>query len=70
MTGGGKRHAGEVLERQAWCDERAGEVSCKEKRIKRSVKRSVSEGDISLGSMLSLLNVSRMNDGRRKAACR
>ena len=33
-------------------------------------KESVSEGDISLGSMLSLLNVSRMNDGRRKAACR
>ena len=32
--------------------------------------RSVSEGDISLGSMLSLLNVSRMNDGRRKAACK
>ena len=45
-------------------------LSCREKRIKRSVKRSVSEGDISLGSMLSLLNVSRMNDGRRKAACR
>ena len=45
-------------------------LSCREKRIKRSVKRSVSEGDISLGSMLSLLNVSRKNDGRRKAACR
>ena len=32
MTGGGKRHAGEVLERQASGDERAGEVSCREKR--------------------------------------
>ena len=44
--------------------------SCREKRIKRSVNRSVSEGDISLGSMLILLNVSPINDGRRKAACR
>ena len=28
-------------------------LCCREKRIKRSVNRSVSEGDISLGSMLS-----------------
>ena len=47
MTGAGKRHEGEVLERQACCDERAGEFSCREKRIKRSVNKSVSEGDIS-----------------------
>ena len=50
-------------------------LSCREKRLKRSVNKSVSEGggpggDISLGSRLSLLNVSRINDGRRKAACR
>ena len=43
--------------------------SCRKKRIKRSVNKSVSEGDISLGSILSLLNASRINDGRRKAAC-
>ena len=41
-TGGGKRHA-DMLERQASCDERACEVSCGEKRIKRSVNKSVSE---------------------------
>ena len=45
-------------------------LSSREKKKKRSVNRSVSEGDISLGSMLSLLNVSRINDGRRKAAGR
>ena len=45
-------------------------LSCREKRRKRSVNKSASEGDISLESMLSLLNVSRINNGRRKAACR
>ena len=45
-------------------------LSCREKRRKRSVNKSASEGHISLGSILSLLNISRINDGRRKAACR
>ena len=45
-------------------------LSCREKGIERSVNKSVSEGDISLGSILSLLSVSRIKDGRRKAACR
>ena len=53
MAGRGKRHPGEVLERQAWGYEGAGEVSCREKRRKSSVTKSVSEGDISLRSMLS-----------------
>ena len=30
-------------------------LSCREKRRKRSVNKSASEGDISLGSILSLL---------------
>ena len=50
-------------------------LSCRERRIKRSVNKSVSEGegggkpggDINLRSILSLLNVNPINDGRRKA---
>ena len=44
MTGKGKRHAAEMLGRHASCDERACEVRCSDKRIKRSVNKSVSEG--------------------------
>ena len=45
-------------------------LGCREKKIKRSVNKSVSKGVISLGSISSSLNASRINDGRRKAACR
>ena len=41
LTDGGNRYAGEILERQASCDKRAGEVNCRSTRIKRSVNKSV-----------------------------
>ena len=39
MTGGEKRHAGEVLERQASGHQRAGEVSCREKKKKKKISK-------------------------------